>query len=222
MTFSIHSLLCGDRQLSLSLGSAKSLHSNSMWRVIMPRYFAALTIVLMLGMVLTRVLMLRRRGIEAMNFGKIDKTDFLIPPFALFYFYLVFAHTFDLPSVSSQQFFSSEVMAWVGVFFCLAGLALLLWSLVSFGESFRVGIDAEHPDKLITSGVFALSRNPIYTAFGLILLGQFLIFSNWILLLYLGAGIWLFHRQVLREEDYLKKHYGKEYVEYSKRVRRYL
>lgn len=52
----------------------------------MPRYFAALTIVLMLGMVLTRVLMLRRRGIEAMKFGKIDKTDFLIPPFALFYF----------------------------------------------------------------------------------------------------------------------------------------
>jgi protein-S-isoprenylcysteine O-methyltransferase Ste14 len=188
----------------------------------MPRYFAALTIVLMLGMVLTRVLILRRRGIEAMNFGKIDKTDFLIPPFALFYFYLVFARAFDLPSVSSQQFFHSEVMAWVGVFFCLAGLTLLLWSLVSFGQSFRVGIDAEHPDKLITSGVFAFSRNPIYTAFGLILLGQFLIFSNWLLLLYMGAGIWLFHRQVLREEDYLKKHYGKEYVEYSNRVRRYL
>src|SRR5215216_3597091 len=204
------------------LGSAKSLQFDSMWRVIMPRYFAALTIVLMLGMVLTRVLMLRRRGIEAMNFGKIDKTDFLIPPFALFYFYLVFAHTFNLPSVSSQQFFHSEVIAWVGVFFCLAGLALLLWSLVSFGQSFRVGIDAEHPDKLITSGVFAFSRNPIYTAFALILLGQFLIFSNWILLLYMGAGIWLFHRQVLREEDYLKKHYGKEYLEYSNRVRRYV
>jgi len=44
----------------------------------MPKYFAALTIVLMLGMVLTRVLLMRRRGIEAMNFGKIDKTDFLV------------------------------------------------------------------------------------------------------------------------------------------------
>ena len=85
-----------------------------------------------------------------------------------------------------------------------------------------MGIDIEHPDKLITSGVFAFSRNPIYVAFAFILLGQFLIFPNWILLIYLGAGIWLFHRQVLREEDYLKKHYGQEYLEYSRHVRRYL
>lgn len=157
-----------------------------------------------------------------MKFGKIDKTDFLIPPFALFYFYLVFANAFNFPTVSRQQFFHSEIISWVGVFFCLAGLLMLLWSLVSFGQSFRVGIDTENPDKLITSGVFAFSRNPIYVAFALILLGQFLIFPNWILLVYLGAGIWLFHRQVLREEDYLKMHYGKEYLEYSNRVRRYL
>ncbi len=188
----------------------------------MPRYFAALTIVLMIGMVLTRVLLMRRRGIEAMNFGKIDKTDFLIPPFALFYFYLIFANTFNFPTLSRQEFFHSEIISWIGVFFCLAGLSLLLWSLISFGQSFRVGIDTEHPDKLITSGVFAFSRNPIYVAFAFILLGQFLIFSNWILLVYMGAGVWLFHRQVLREEDYLKKHYGKEYLEYCNRVRRYL
>ena len=188
----------------------------------MSRYFAVLTIVLMLGMVLTRVLMLRRRGIEAMKFGKIDKTDFLIPPFALFYFYLVFANTFNLPTVSKQVFFQSEIIAWIGVLFCLAGSSLLLWSLVSFGKSFRVGIDTERPGKLITTGIFALSRNPIYVGFAFILLGQFLIFPNWILLVYLAAGIWLFHRQVLREEAYLMKHYGKEYVEYSSRVRRYL
>lgn len=188
----------------------------------MPKYFAALTIVLMLGMVLTRVLLMRRRGIQAMQFGKLDKTDFLIPPFALFYFYHVFANAFNLPLVSSQEFFRAEIISWIGVFLCLAGLLLLLWSLVSFGQSFRVGIDTENPDRLITSGVFAFTRNPIYVAFALILLGQFLIFSNWILLVYLGAGIWLFHRQVLREEEYLKKHYGKEYIEYCNRVRRYI
>jgi len=220
LTFFVSTAADGIR--SLALDSAKSLQFDSQWRVLMPRYFAALTIVLMLGMVLTRVLMMRRRGIEAMNFGKIDKTDFLIPPFALFYFYLVFANTFNFPTVSRQEFFHAEIISWVGVFFCLAGLLLLLWSLVSFGQSFRVGIDTEHPDKLITSGIFAFSRNPIYVAFAFILLGQFLIFSNWILLVYMGAGIWLFHRQVLREEDYLKKHYGKEYLEYCNRVRRYL
>jgi protein-S-isoprenylcysteine O-methyltransferase Ste14 len=188
----------------------------------MQRYFAALTIVLMLGMVMTRALLMRRQGIAAMNFGKIDRKDFLIPPFALFYFYLVFAAAFKLPTVSSQQFFRSEPVSWVGVLFCLAGLLLLLWSLVSFGKSFRVGIDMEHPDKLITSGVFAFSRNPIYAAFALILLGQFLIFSNWILLVFMAAGVWLFHWQILLEEGYLKQHYGQEYTEYCHRVRRYL
>jgi protein-S-isoprenylcysteine O-methyltransferase Ste14 len=188
----------------------------------MPGYFAVLTIVLMLGMVLTRVVLLKRRGIEAMKFGKLDKTDFFIPPFALFYFYLVFAAALKWPTVSTQEFFPSEAIAWVGVAFCLAGLLLLVWSLVSFERSFRVGIDVDHPDKLITTGVFAFSRNPIYVAFASILLGQFLIFSNWIMLAYLGASIWLFHRQVRREEEFLKAHYGQEYAAYCQRVRRYL
>ncbi len=156
-----------------------------------------------------------------MNFGKIDKTDFLIPPLALFYFYCVFANAFNLPNVSSQKFFQSAAISWIGVFFCLAGLVLLSWSLVSFGRSFRVGIDMEHPDKLVTTGIFSFSRNPIYVAFAIILLGQFLIFPNWIFLVYTLAALWLFHRQVIREEDYLTQHYGQEYTAYCHRVRRY-
>jgi protein-S-isoprenylcysteine O-methyltransferase Ste14 len=188
----------------------------------MPGYLAALTLVLLLGTVLARVLLMRRQGIQAMHFGNIDKTDFLIPPFALFYFYLVFAAAFDLPNVSTQTFFDSEVISWIGVLFCLAGLSLLWWSVVSFGRSFRVGIDTRSPDRLITTGIFAVSRNPIYVAFALILIGQFLVFPNWILLVYVGAAVWLFHRQVLREEEYLKQRYGQEYLAYCSRVRRYL
>lgn len=188
----------------------------------MPTYFAVLTIPLMLGMVVTRAFLLKRQGVAAMQFGKIDKTDFLIPPFALFYFYLVFAAAFHWPSVSTQVFFHSEAVAWAGMLFCLAGLALLFWTLVSFGRSFRVGIDQEHPDQLVMTGSFAFSRNPIYVAFAIILVGQFLVFPNWILLIYLTAAIWLFHRQVLREEAFLTQHYGQDFVEYCRRVRRYL
>jgi protein-S-isoprenylcysteine O-methyltransferase Ste14 len=188
----------------------------------MPKYLAALTIVLLIGMVLTRVIMMRRKGVEAMNFGKLDRTDFLIPPIALLFFYFIFANAFGLPGASQWMFFHSTEAAWLGVLFCLAGLGLVWWSLVSFGQSFRVGIDTEHPDKLITSGIFAFSRNPIYTAFALVLLGQFLVTPHWIMLVALGAAGWLFHRQVLREEAYLKAHYGEEYAEYCKRVRRYI
>ena len=188
----------------------------------MPKYIAVLTIVLMLAMVVIRVRLMKRQGIEAFQFGKIDRKDFLIPPIALFYFYTVFANAFNLPLVSTHEIFHSEVISWFGVFFCVAGLLLFLWSLVSFGQSFRVGIDIDHPDKLVTNGAFAYSRNPIYVAFAFILLGQFLIFSNWILLLYLGAAIWLFNRQVLREESFLKQHYGAEFSAYCNRVRRYI
>ena len=188
----------------------------------MQHYFAALTVILLIGMVLARVLLMKRQGIKAMKFGNIDKKDFLIPPFALFYFYIIFAEAFSLPTVSRQEFVQSDFSSWIGVTFCTCGLGLLLLSLISFGRSFRVGIDTDRPDRLVTSGIFAVSRNPIYVAFASVLLGQFLIFPNWILLLYMGAATWLFHRQVIREEEYLKKRYGEEYASYCRRVRRYL
>jgi protein-S-isoprenylcysteine O-methyltransferase Ste14 len=188
----------------------------------MQAYLAALTLPLFLCMVLIRAMLMRKEGIKAIHFGNIDRKDFLIPPFVLFYFYMVFANAFNLPTVSKQEFFQSEGVAWVGVALCLAGMLLFVWSMMSFGRSFRVGIDIDKPDRLVTSGVFAYSRNPIYVAFWMIMLGQFLVFPNWILLVYLGAGSWLFHRQVLREEAFLTNHYGSEYAEYTHRVRRYV
>ena len=188
----------------------------------MPKYLGAIAIILLLAMVLTRVLLLKRQGIKAMKFGTIDKTDFLIPPFAFFYFYVLFAATFDWPNVSKGQLFHSEPAAWIGVLFCLAGLAMLLWSLISFGRSFRIGIDTDRPDALIVDGIFALSRNPIYVAFAMILFGEFLIFANWISLIYLVAAVALMHRQVMREEAYLSAHYGAAYEQYCSHVRRYL
>jgi protein-S-isoprenylcysteine O-methyltransferase Ste14 len=188
----------------------------------MPNYFGALTLVLMVGIVLTRILLLQRQGIQAMKFGQIDKTDFLIPPFALFYFYVVFAATFAWPSVTARYFFHSVLISWIGVLFCFIGLSLLLWSIVSFRQSFRVGIDANHAGALVTDGIFGFSRNPIYLAFAVILIGEFLILPNWITLIYIVAATWLFHRQVLREEEYLRAHYGQTYLDYCNRVTRYL
>jgi protein-S-isoprenylcysteine O-methyltransferase Ste14 len=188
----------------------------------MPQYLAALTIVLLLGTVLGRVLLLRRTGTRAMHFGELDKTDFLIPPVALFYFYTVFAAAFDWPLASTQRFFRSTTLAWLGVALCLAGVVVLVISLVSFGKSFRVGIDVDQPGRLVTTGIFAVSRNPIYVGFFVFLVGQFLAFPNWIPLLYLVGGTLLFHRQVLREEEFMRQRYGQGYVEYCGRVRRYV
>ncbi len=186
----------------------------------MPKYLGALTIVLLLGMALSRVFLLRRQGVKAMKFGETHKTDFLIPPFAFFYFYVIFAAAFGWPSVT-HQFFHSEAIAWIGVLLCAAALLLMLWSLISFRQSFRIGIDTDRPDRLITDGAFAVSRNPIYVAFITMTIGQFLIFPNFILLVYIAGAAALIHRQILREEEFLRGHYGHAYAEYRSRVRRY-
>jgi hypothetical protein len=74
----------------------------------MPQYLGVPTIAVLLGMALTRISVLRRQGIKAMKFGNIDKTDFLIPPFALFYFYILFAAAVHWPTVTTHQFSHSE------------------------------------------------------------------------------------------------------------------
>jgi protein-S-isoprenylcysteine O-methyltransferase Ste14 len=188
----------------------------------MSKYLGALAIVALLAMVLSRVIVLRRQGIKAMKFGETDKSDFLIPPFALFYLYVIFAAAFGWPSPTHQAFFRSQAVAWIGLVFCVAALLLVLWSLVSFGRSFRIGIDTDRPDELMTDGAFAVSRNPIYVAFVMMATGQFLIFPNLILLIYLVAAAGLVHRQVLREEEFLRGHYGQAYAGYCRKVRRYL
>lgn len=195
---------------------------NFSLRTAMPQYLAALMIVLLIGTVFGRVLLLRRTGTQAMHFGKLDKTDFLIPPVALFYFYTVFAAAFGWPLASNQRFFQSTPVACLGVGFCLGGVLILVLGLMSFGQSFRIGIDVDQPGRLVTTGIFAVSRNPIYVGFFVFLVGQLLVFPSWVPLIYLVAGTWLFHRQVLREEEFMRQRYGREYAEYCSHVRRYV
>ncbi len=169
-----------------------------------------------------RTAILRRRGVAAAKFGRTNKSDFLIPPFVLFYVYLIFAAAFHWPTVVRGTLFTSPAAAWLGIALCAVALAFMFRALVSFGTSFRIGIDAQKPDALVTTGAFGRTRNPIYVAFALMLVGQFLILPNWILAVYLVAGFALFHRQVLREEAFLAAHYGDAYRAYRARVPRYL
>lgn len=183
--------------------------------------FAMVIIILLMFLLVSRAILMRRKGIQVMKFGEIDKKDFLLPPFGLIYLYLVFANGLNLPRFG-LELFSNEIIHWVGVVLCTLALIFILLSLISFGKSFRIGIDLDHPGTLVTTGAFAISRNPLYTSFAIILFGIFLIFTNWVFLLYLFAGMWLLNRQVLREEASLIKIYGEEYIKYCKKVRRYL
>jgi protein-S-isoprenylcysteine O-methyltransferase Ste14 len=140
----------------------------------------------------------------------------------LFYFYLILARTFGWPTIPGQQLFYSELLAWTGLLLCLSGLLFFIWTMISFKKSSRVGLVENTTQGLITTGAFAISRNPIYVSFAVLLIGQFCIYPSWIFLIYIVAGIATFHRQVIREEVFLKQQYGKDFETYCQKVRRYI
>jgi protein-S-isoprenylcysteine O-methyltransferase Ste14 len=178
---------------------------------------------LFVPMVLIRAAMLRKRGIRVIVFGQTAKSDFLLVPMVLIIAYTVLANTFGLPiwQVLVIPLWSSAMPGWLGLTLCVISLTGFAMTLASFGDSFRVGIDKNKPSKLITGGMFAISRNPIYVCFLMFILGLFLIQRN----IVIAAAVVLFalfiHRQVLREEKFLASHYGKDYDAYRAKVKRY-
>lgn len=180
----------------------------------------ALFVLLVVG----RASMLRARGIRAIVFGATDKSDFLLVPFVALIIYAVLANTFGLPLWKPLvfPFWDIAVPGWFGVGLCSAAVVGMTASLISFGNSFRVGIDEQKPDKLVTTGMFAFSRNPIYMCFDTFFVGQFLIHRNIIIAAAAVGFALMIHRQILREEKFLKSHYGRDYELYCAKVRRYL
>jgi protein-S-isoprenylcysteine O-methyltransferase Ste14 len=75
---------------------------------------------------------------------------------------------------------------------------------------------------LVTSGLFAHTRNPVYVGGCVALPGvAFLLGSDWILLLLVLAFLLLHYGVVLREEVYLEKKFGTPYRDYLESVPRY-
>jgi len=79
------------------------------------------------------------------------------------------------------------------------------------------------PAHLVTSGPFSMSRNPIYLANSLLLVGIGLVGGMvWFLLLAFVAGYAVSVLAIRREEAVLATKFGKKYRDYEKRVRRWI
>jgi len=188
------------------------------------RHISVVLFAALVALVAGRAVMLRRKGIKAIVFGATDKSDFILVPFILMIIYTICSGVFGLPMWEPliMPFWATQIPGFIGITLCGAAITGMVATLVSFGNSFRVGIDGQKPDKLITTGMFALSRNPIYMCFDIFIFGQFLIHRNIIIAVAVVSFALAIHRQVLREEKFLSTHYGGEYDEYRNKVRRYL
>ncbi|MCC6075653.1 methyltransferase family protein [Pseudomonas sp. GCM10022188] len=107
----------------------------------------------------------------------------------------------------------------------LAGLALLAaaaWTMFRARTTINP-LTPERASHLVTSGVFAVSRNPIYLGDALILAALALGFGNAVNFLLLPLFVWLIGRvQIAPEERALERLFGEEYRAYCARVRRWL
>lgn len=112
--------------------------------------------------------------------------------------------------------FIKVILLITGILFVAAGASL--W----FSAVFRAKIDdGITNNKLVTSGVYALVRNPIYSAFLFFCTGALMICGN-LWLLPLPVLYWLFLTVLMKrtEEKWLKNLYGAEYEEYCRKVNR--
>lgn len=97
-------------------------------------------------------------------------------------------------------------------------LGVYLWA----GAMFRSKIDSHIVENsLATTGVYAMVRNPIYSAFMFFCTGALMIAGN-VFFLPLFFCYWIFMTVLMKctEEKWLKKLYGREYEEYCSRVNR--
>lgn len=76
---------------------------------------------------------------------------------------------------------------------------------------------------LVTTGVYAVSRNPIYLAMTMLYAGAALLLNSfWILLLLAPVLLLINFGVIVREENYLSGKFADEYAAYKKRVRRWI
>jgi len=126
-----------------------------------------------------------------------------------------------MPPFWGRPLFASGLADALGAAAIVAGLTLFAAALWSFGRTWRIGIDHDRPGALVTGGIFAHTRNPIFLFLDLYFTGTWLIQRDIFFLLFALAAIGGIHFQILQEERFLLEHYGEAYRRYLQAVPRY-
>jgi protein-S-isoprenylcysteine O-methyltransferase Ste14 len=110
-----------------------------------------------------------------------------------------------------------------GLVLALTGFAATLAAQTGMGASWRIGVDPDERTDLVTGGVFAHVRNPIFTAMVAAQAGVALMVPTWVGLLALVALVVAVQLQVRSiEEPHLLRVHGDAYAGYAARTGRFL
>ena len=112
---------------------------------------------------------------------------------------------------------------WMGLLPLLAAGVLTVLALLEFRRARTTVIPHQAPSALITSGIFGLTRNPIYLADMLILLGFALLWGKWSGFLLLPVLYLILDRRFIRpEEQRLRATFPETFAAYMKTTRRWI
>lgn len=118
---------------------------------------------------------------------------------------------------------ASDLVRLVGGCLILTGFALAIAGIRNFSRAATPVPTYEPTRVLVTSGIHGWTRNPIYLAMFLLYGGiGVAALSPWILVLTVPLAIVIRYGVVAREEAYLERRFGDAYLDYRRRVRRWL
>ena len=112
----------------------------------------------------------------------------------------------------------------MGAFLFVIGFILMLICIVSFGTRGKGTLSPADPTKkLVASGIYRFSRNPMYIGVTMMLIGETIFFRSYGIGVYTAIVFVAFNIFiVLFEEPRLQEDFGEEYTQYTGEVRRWL
>lgn len=101
------------------------------------------------------------------------------------------------------------------------GVVFVVLSLINLGSATRLGLPTE-ATVFKTNGLYRISRNPMYVGFNLFTIAAVVgVFCIPVLVTALYSIV-IYHLIIRGEERFLENRFGSTYLDYKKRIRRYL
>ncbi len=197
---------------------------NDILRLVLPIYFI---IYFGLAFVLKSFLVARKIGKNPLVLPKDDSAFGIIGRYFKLTLIAMFLYVLAFSMFPEGQYIFLPITVLDNLAVKYLGLALLfialLWTILAqqhMKNSWRIGIDTETKTELISTGLFGLSRNPIFFGMILSLVGLFCTTPNALTALFLILGYVLIQIQIRLEEEFLTKEHGQKYLAYKQKVRR--
>ena len=125
--------------------------------------------------------------------------------------------------LSLSQGILRQALILVGIILIIIGIGFIVLARREFAQ-YGQPTDPGHPtSKVVKTGVFAISRNPLYLGGSIFLLGIALLLNTlWAIVMLLLSIIICHYVLIVPEELYLATKFGNEYEEYTASVNRWL